>query len=953
MAGIERPRHGTTPPATTGTKEGERRPPSGRLLLGYLPLLPVLGLVVGLAAGRAGGAEPWRLDLERDDALSEARISGGAALDPERGRGDAGRSLRVPPRASAAWSLRDSGGAGEVTMWVFDDLAAPKDLKKRRAGPRWGLLNQDGHLLLVGAVYAPYLSGGTTYAACDHKKQESFLSRVQYLAVKRQPGWHKWTFRFDPSSGLSILYDDRDVNARRLRFDWNKTKMNGFSGVAVYGDAGTDEGQTVWIDDVTVQLSGPMAAKPTPPPPPPPVVPPEDPPPQQTVPLAAGIQGAHPRLLFLAKDVPAMKERITGASKPFFDHMVEYLPACRPPDHTKFLRDATDGQRQGLWRMPTAALHHVLTDAPKSLENATGFLEKMVALDHWEEGGETDSGMSSANIMVGVALTYDMLCHHLDPELREKARTKLLLMARRQYYRGHLAKAKGTHYWQNDPQNNHRWHRNAGLTLATLAIAGDGPGDGWLRERVLEELTFVHTWLPEDGTSHESPSYLIFGLPHLVLAFDAADRVLGTRFLRHGFFRNTPLFRLHTLTPGFGATFGYGDSGETSFGGYHHALWRCLAVHPQPDVQAQLQAFMGVQRKAFDFGWWAVVWHRAAAAGPPLRQPRTVRFFPDVGLACMRDGWQAENVAMVLKCGPYGGHKLNDFRNAERVAGPGPVAASGTHRYVNVAHDDPDAAMFLIYAGGKMLAKTDGYAKKKLTASHNTILVNGEGQKGEGHGWTQPLRGYDMSKMARITSWKHTSSGLVVAEGEAGGAYGGRGRGKWAEDTLGGFRRTVAWVPGQYILIVDTITAPEDVEVTWLLQGRALDAVDTDTGRFRLRDDPACMDLQVATVPAAGAGIVESTAEARGKPLGYKQLQLSMAGRSAVVASLYDAWNRGNIGVSLTDTGEQATAIVSGPGLSDSWSVGRPPDRHTPSTIVALREGTELVRVGPGDRAPE
>ena len=953
MAETSPVRHDSAAPDGTEARIPEPRPAAGHHGREGSPRFPALRLAAFLIAGQVIGLEASRLDFEGDDALAAALVSGGATLDPERAHGEVGRSLRVPPRASAVWSVRDSGGAGEVNMWVFDDLTAPKDPKTRRAGPRWGLVNADGHLLLVGAIYAPYLSGDTTYAACDHKAQESFLSRVQYLGLKRQRGWHKWTFRMDPSRGLSILCDDKDVNAGRPRFDWNRTKMTGFTGVAVYGDSGPDGGHAIWVDDVSIRLGGAMSAQPTPAPPPPPVVPPTDPEPQQNVPLAAGIEGAHPRLLFLAEDVPAMRQRTKAASAPFFEHMVEYLASCTPPGHTKFLRDATDGQRQGLWRMPTVALHHVLTGAPASLESATGYLEKMVGLDHWEEGAETDSGMSSANVMVGVALTYDMLYHHLDPGLREKAREKLLLMARRQYYRGHLAKAKGTHYWQNDPQNNHRWHRDAGLALATFAIAGDGPGDEWLREQVLEELSFVHAWLPADGTSHESPSYLIFGLPHLVLAFDAADRVVGTRFLQHDFFRTTPLFRLHTLAPGFTATFGYGDSGETSFGGYHHALWRCLAVHPQPAVQKRLEAFMGVQRSAFDFGWWAVVWHREAAADTAPRPLRTAQLFPDVGLACMRDGWEADDVAMVLKCGPYGGHRLNAFRNAERVVGPGPVAGSGAHRYINVAHDDPDAGMFLIYTGGRILAKTDGYAKKKLTASHNTILVNGVGQKGEGQGWTQPLRGYDMSRLARITTWKQATSGLVVVEGEAGAAYAGRARSPSARDALDGFRRTVAWVPGQYILVIDRIVAPEDVEVTWLLQSRAVDAVDADAGRFRLRDDPASMDLQIATAPSAGAVIVDSTAEARGKSLGYRQLQLSMAGRTVTVVSVYDPWGKGEVGVQLTDTAEQAKVIVSAPGLSDCWTLRRPPDPHTPSTIRARRGDVELVRVGPEDRAPQ
>ena len=87
--------------------------------------------------------------------------------------------------------------------------------------------------------------------------------------------------------------------------------------------------------------------------------------------------------------------------------------------------------------------------------------------------------------------------------------------------------------------------------------------------------------------------------------------------------------------------------------------------------------------------------------------------------------------------------------------------------------------------------------------------------------------------------------------------------------------------------------------------------------------------------------------------MGYRQLRLAIDGRSIVVAAIYDAWHKGNTGVELTHAGEQASVIASGPALSDAWTLRRPPDRQTPSTIVALRGGAELIGIGPEDKATE
>ena len=584
-----------------------------------IPLLALLSVAVSLSAADfavdfAGGLDDgWR--VKGDAQVVEGR-------------------LRIGPGAEVVRWLREADGSGEVSLRVQDDGGAPADARARVAGPRWGVVARSGHMLVVGAIYAPYLNGAATYAATDAKPKGSLYERVRYLGIQRDGKWHTWTFRFDPEKGGAILHDGREVK----RFDWNQSLMPDFAGIVLLGDGTPDRNNAILVDDVRAALGPPMRARPTPPAPPPPVVPAEDPAATAAPEVVPALRGRHPRLLFAPEELLSVQERARTVSRGMFQDMEGYLEACNPPKDRKFLTDATDGQRQGLWRLPTVALHYALTGDRGSFAKARAFLELLAGLDHWETGAEEDSGMSSANVMIGFAIGYDLLWNELAPPFREICRQKLLRMARRQYYRGHLAKAKGTHYWQHDPANNHRWHRNGGLALAVCAIAGDGPGDEWIRERMVEDLRFVHDWLAADGSSHESPSYIVFGLPHLVLAFDACDRVLGTDLMAHPFFRETVRFRLHTLAPGFTHTFGFGDSGEKAFGGYHHALWRCLGADGDPEEYRLLRQFMETQAKAFDFGWMGVVWHRPprAEAGRPFPN---VGHFPDLGMVFLRDGW--------------------------------------------------------------------------------------------------------------------------------------------------------------------------------------------------------------------------------------------------------------------------------------------------------------------------
>jgi hypothetical protein len=206
------------------------------------------------------------------DALASFEIEGDVSLDRTKDReGGTDGSLKIAPGSMAALPLRNENGTGTVSFWIFDDGSAPADPKKHGAGPLWGLRQEKGSALTVGAVYAPYLSGNTTYAASDFDPAENERPwwNVQYLGLKRKPGWHKWTFAFDPKQGLSILYDDTDLNARRTVFNWNKTRLLGFTGLVLFGDR-SGSGQDLWVDDITVELGPPAEIEPLWPPPPPP-----------------------------------------------------------------------------------------------------------------------------------------------------------------------------------------------------------------------------------------------------------------------------------------------------------------------------------------------------------------------------------------------------------------------------------------------------------------------------------------------------------------------------------------------------------------------------------------------------------------------------------------------------------------------------------------------------------
>jgi hypothetical protein len=226
-------------------------------------------MTVSIIAGSALASTS--LTFDDATALEGLKITGSAGIDAAQTHGGAG-ALKLDAGSRVEITLRDDDGTGRVELWVYEDGAAPGDPKTAAAGAMWGLAQADGHTLAVGPIYAKYLSGDKTYAAgaFNPGKSQRPWQVVQYLGGKRTPGWHKWTFDFDPDQGLRISCDDKDVNASKPMFNWNQSRLNGFTSVVLYGDA-SGSGQILWVDDMTVTI-GPPANVTTlwPPPPTPP-----------------------------------------------------------------------------------------------------------------------------------------------------------------------------------------------------------------------------------------------------------------------------------------------------------------------------------------------------------------------------------------------------------------------------------------------------------------------------------------------------------------------------------------------------------------------------------------------------------------------------------------------------------------------------------------------------------
>ncbi len=438
-------------------------------------------------------------------------------------------------------------------------------------------------------------------------------------------------------------------------------------------------------------------------------VPDQDPPSElPAVVLRPAVAGKHPRLLLSAARLESLRAYyLSPPAKLYHDQITRLLPLCVVPADR--MTSHAWGMEAGVQRMPTVALHYLLTGDKASFAHCQEYLHWLDGLGDWTTDGEgakdeVNSDTAASFTMFGAALMWDWLYNDLEPAFREKFRRDLWFHARALYYLGHLGGNRGGDYWRGVPAYNHRWFRDSGLVLATLAAAEGKPAEQWLLGKVAAELQFMVAWLPDDGSNHEGPNYgSAIGM--LGMACQASDECLGTHHLDAAHFRAVAQYGLALAAPGAPGLC-FGDCWYSSrSGGTSTFFLKTAAYHHQADV---IDGIRQVLKSSPDDenGWSSLLFDDPALAdGQFARLPATA-YARDLGITVMRDSWQDKAVTALFKCGPLGGAKIQGWREQQAKGG-------GGLPYVNVAHEHPDQNSFILLADGQYVAETDRYSRSQ------------------------------------------------------------------------------------------------------------------------------------------------------------------------------------------------------------------------------------------------
>lgn len=573
--------------------------------------------------------------------------------------------------------------------------------------------------------------------------------------------------------------------------------------------------------------------------------------------------GVHPRLILgTAVSVKELRRRGDDPAYATFKADLFSIAESKPATPDFVGNPGNDGQWQNVWWwLPDMTMAWLLTGEQAMADKVRNYALTLTDDEqHPAWGGEAHGSAANSYGLMAIGLAYDWAHDLFDDAERAQIREKLRLQADRLYRAFYNPSAGGQAYWKHDYQANHHRNRIGGLMIATAAIHGDGaedPNEDGRLDYARVQLQEVRNWISPDGTQHDGvPSYVSYGDEHIVRAMDIYELVTGTSLWNDAVF-NMADAEMHMTLPGMNFQFIYGNGGgnyrldRPSFLYYfNHYFWRIASKTRDGRLQAFFKDLYAAPggRSSFSYNTWNMLWYDNLLKPEPYDSVPTSRYFSDLECVAARSGWSADDISVHFKCGPIGGHRLNQWRDH--------VGANS--QYVNVAHDHADAGHFSLGFGGYFWGSSGPY-RQPWSKYHNTIAVGGNdvGQAGERNGYFQPYA--DMRDRAGITEFV-TAGADTIAIGEAAKAY-------QAPSSAGleRFNRNLLFVGGRYVVIIDDVVSSQAQDLTFFFHCPGDVAGDQVAGwtvtqtpipdNSQDNRDPATLELYLPTVNGTQATV--------------------------------------------------------------------------------------------------
>lgn len=353
--------------------------------------------------------------------------------------------------------------------------------------------------------------------------------------------------------------------------------------------------------------------------------------------------------------------------------------------------------------------------------------------------GKDNLSLAAGQFLQGMALVYDYGYDKLSDDLKLKMRNKMLEQGRIVY--NAMVNPVYTGTW---PGTNYLGNFSmvilTGLNYAAYALYDEEPEViDWLPE-IMKHYALIYALSSDDGASIEGTNYWSFGYPFLFEGAELSRKMWGLDPMeKSSWMKNAAYYRFYLAYPRNSWTrtshvMMTGDAYEYDAGSIDYIFYMMADRFDMPFMQwlgNEMQERVGRNSRFTPFFYNAY----AEEKSPEELNMPTLHYFDDLDIISARSDWSGDESMILFNCGSKLGKKASRY-----------VLAFPENPYLGEAHAHPDANHFNLFGYGGLLLRDDGYVYKQ-TNSHNTLLINGAGQKYEGKQY------YNVTSQRDITNY--------------------------------------------------------------------------------------------------------------------------------------------------------------------------------------------------------
>jgi len=490
----------------------------------------------------------------------------------------------------------------------------------------------------------------------------------------------------------------------------------------------------------------------------------------------------HPRLLLNPEKIKSLKSAIlTETQQRLWDLARERADAfCRL--NIPSMNNADNRYRYIGDTMPVLGLAYHLTGERRYAEAAIRWMNALLNVPDWR--GSQNLGRSSW--MVGCAFLYDWLYPVLDQGLKDRIRARLVSEADR------IVKQNFSYRLLS----NHCLIETSAMGLTGFVLEGETEEAKAIQRKAAQWTEQIIARAPLDGSWVEGVGYWKYGLGYFIRYLEAS-RTGGWKnyYPAYDWLKITGFFPIYFSLPGLPRnSFNFSDS-QIGTDVPPFILYLLASAYGNGTFQDFGNRML--QNTPDAFHWLDFLLYDPGIQPQDYTRLPVFKHFADNGFVVMRTGWETNAVAIGFHCGPAPGRRNQNDPEliARRGFGPG--------------HMHPDINSFSIFAYGQWMAIDPGYTHLKQTRNHNTVLVNGFGQTGEGAEWLDYLA-FEKRNPAPDILRVESNADYDYAIGDAGNVYPD-------EAQLATFRRHLLFLKPDVVIVADDLEAKASSNFEWLL----------------------------------------------------------------------------------------------------------------------------------------